>query len=191
MSSRTRTRSRRARVGRASCRSSQTSAFCSISRRRPRVERRCGLFRGNPVEDAAHRARVTNSDLRIPPAGARSPGADASQLRRRATTSDSDSSGDAVLNCVIAEALFERFPRDSGGRAVACAAQSLVNRDTLARVARRLSLSGEILRWGRRVEERRGRAAVDPRQRAQRRYSARLFVDGGYDAAARAAILRV
>jgi ribonuclease-3 len=52
--------------------------------------------------------------------------------------------GDAVLNCVIAAVLFERFPEIPEGELSRVRA-SLVNRDALARLARRLSLSAEIL----------------------------------------------
>ena len=52
--------------------------------------------------------------------------------------------GDAVLNCVVAHALYDRFPEiDEGELSRVCA--SLVNRDTLAEIARRLSLSDAIL----------------------------------------------
>jgi len=51
--------------------------------------------------------------------------------------------GDAVLNCVVARALFERFPDLPEGDLSRVRA-SLVNRDALADVARRLELSGTI-----------------------------------------------
>jgi ribonuclease-3 len=51
--------------------------------------------------------------------------------------------GDAVLNCVVARALFERFPDLPEGD-LSRARASLVNRDTLAGVARRLELSQSV-----------------------------------------------
>ena len=54
--------------------------------------------------------------------------------------------GDAVLNCVVALALYERFPATDEGD-LSRARASLVNRDTLARIARLLEL-GEATRLG-------------------------------------------
>ena len=51
--------------------------------------------------------------------------------------------GDAVLNCVVARALYERFPGTAEGD-LSRARASLVNQDTLARVARRLGLGDEL-----------------------------------------------
>src|SRR6185437_16260719 len=47
--------------------------------------------------------------------------------------------GDAVLNCVVALTLFERFPNVPEGD-LSRARAHLVNKDTLAQVARRLQL---------------------------------------------------
>lgn len=52
--------------------------------------------------------------------------------------------GDAVLNCVVAAVLFERFPAIPEGELTRVRA-SLVNRETLARLARALALGGEVL----------------------------------------------
>jgi len=52
--------------------------------------------------------------------------------------------GDAVLNCVIALALFERFPQTAEGD-LSRARASLVNRDTLAHLARRLGIGAALL----------------------------------------------
>lgn len=54
--------------------------------------------------------------------------------------------GDAILSCIIAEALFERFPFASEGELTRCRA-SLVKRDTLAQIAQHLGL-GQYLRLG-------------------------------------------
>src|SRR4029079_5421219 len=51
--------------------------------------------------------------------------------------------GDAVLNCVVALALFERFPNVPEGD-LSRARAHLVNKDTLAQVARRLQLGAAI-----------------------------------------------
>ena len=51
--------------------------------------------------------------------------------------------GDAILNCVVALSLFERFPALPEGDLSRVRAH-LVNRETLAQVARRLGLGGEI-----------------------------------------------
>src|SRR5581483_5103846 len=51
--------------------------------------------------------------------------------------------GDAVLNCVIARALYDRFPATPEGD-LSRARASLVNQDTLAAVARRLDLGAAV-----------------------------------------------
>ncbi|HVN36521.1 MAG TPA: ribonuclease III [Casimicrobiaceae bacterium] len=96
--------------------------------------------------------------------------------------------GDAVLNCVIAEALFERFPASSEGELSRVRA-SLVNRDTLARLAREISLPSEILLGD---GESRSGGADRPSILADALEAVlgAVFLDGGY-VAARAAILRV
>jgi ribonuclease-3 len=52
--------------------------------------------------------------------------------------------GDAVLNCVVAAVLYERFPSIPEGELSRVRA-SLVNKDTLARLARALTLSESLL----------------------------------------------
>lgn len=54
--------------------------------------------------------------------------------------------GDALLSCIVAEALFERFPYASEGELTRSRA-NLVKRDTLAQIAQRLEL-GMYLRLG-------------------------------------------
>src|SRR5437763_2822627 len=51
--------------------------------------------------------------------------------------------GDAVLNCVVALALFERFPATQEGD-LSRARANLVNRDTLAQLARQIGLGAHI-----------------------------------------------
>src|SRR5262245_39384266 len=51
--------------------------------------------------------------------------------------------GDAVLSCVVALALFERFPATQEGD-LSRARANLVNRDTLAQLARRLGIGAQI-----------------------------------------------
>ena len=96
--------------------------------------------------------------------------------------------GDAVLNCVIAEALFERFPASSEGELSRVRA-SLVNRETLARLARATSLAREIL-----VGDGESRSGGGERPSiladALEAVFGAVFVDGGYEAA-RAVILRI
>ena len=89
--------------------------------------------------------------------------------------------GDAVLNCVVARALFERFPELPEGDLSRVRA-SLVNRDTLADVARRLELSGAI-RLG--EGELKSGGAERPSMLAdalEAIYGA-VFLDGGFEAA--------
>jgi ribonuclease-3 len=96
--------------------------------------------------------------------------------------------GDAVLNCVIAEALFERFPASSEGELSRVRA-SLVNRDTLARLARGVSLASEILLGD---GEARSGGADRPSilANALEAVFGAIFLDGGYGTA-RAAIMRI
>ena len=89
--------------------------------------------------------------------------------------------GDAVLNCVVALALYERFPGVDEGDLSRVRA-SLVNRDTLAAVARRLDLRDEI-----RLGEGEHRSGGPDRpsilaDALEALYGA-VFVDGGFDAA--------
>ena len=51
--------------------------------------------------------------------------------------------GDAVLNCVVAAVLYDRFPSLSEGD-LSRARAALVNQETLARVARSIALGSEI-----------------------------------------------
>jgi len=51
--------------------------------------------------------------------------------------------GDAILNCAVALILFERFPATQEGELTRARA-NLVNRDTLAQIARRIGLGAEI-----------------------------------------------
>jgi len=89
--------------------------------------------------------------------------------------------GDAVLNCVVARALFDRFPDLPEGDLSRVRA-SLVNRDTLADVARRLGLS-DAIRLG--EGELRSGGARRPSILAdalEAVYGA-VFLDGGFEAA--------
>lgn len=89
--------------------------------------------------------------------------------------------GDAVLNCVVAAVLFERFPAIPEGDLSRVRA-NLVNRDTLALLARRLDLGAEI-----RLGEGELRSGGDRRpsllaDTLEALFGA-VFVDAGYDAA--------
>jgi len=96
--------------------------------------------------------------------------------------------GDAVLNCVVAVALFERFPAIPEGELSRVRA-SLVNRDTLARLARGLSLSDEI-RLGEGEVRNGGGERPSILADALEAVFGAVFVDAGFDAA-RAVILHV
>ncbi|HVF64474.1 MAG TPA: ribonuclease III [Casimicrobiaceae bacterium] len=89
--------------------------------------------------------------------------------------------GDAVLNCIVAQALYDRFPGVDEGELSRMRA-NLVNRDTLTEIARRLELNGEI-RIG--EGELRSGGANRPSILAdalEAVYGA-VFLDGGFDAA--------
>ena len=91
--------------------------------------------------------------------------------------------GDAVLNMVVAASLYDRFPATDEGDLTRARA-SLVNRDTLARIARRLDL-GASLRLGegelRSGGADRGSILAD----ALEAIFGAVFVDGGFEAARR------
>jgi ribonuclease-3 len=91
--------------------------------------------------------------------------------------------GDAVLNCVVGLTLYERFPALPEGDLSRVRA-GLVNRDTLARVARRLDLGpGILLGEG----EQRSGGAERPSILADALEAVfgAVFMDGGFDAARR------
>jgi len=96
--------------------------------------------------------------------------------------------GDAVLNCVVAVVLFERFPAIPEGELTRVRA-SLVNRDTLARLARDLGLGSAVLLGGGEV-----RSGGDERPsilaNALEAIIGAVFIDAGFDAA-RAVIERI
>jgi ribonuclease-3 len=96
--------------------------------------------------------------------------------------------GDAVLNCVIGAALFDRFPSIPEGDLSRVRA-SLVNRDTLARLARNLGLAGAI-RLGEGELKSGGAERPSILANALEAIFGAVFVDGGYDAAS-AVILRI
>ena len=89
--------------------------------------------------------------------------------------------GDAVLNCVIAVALFERFPAIPEGELSRVRA-SLVNRDTLARLARGLSLGREIHLGEGEVRSGGGERPSILADALEAIFGA-VFVDAGFDAA--------
>jgi ribonuclease-3 len=89
--------------------------------------------------------------------------------------------GDAVLNCVVAVALFERFPDIPEGELSRVRA-SLVNRDTLARLARGLSLSDEIRLGEGEVKSGGGERPSILADALEAVFGA-VFVDAGFDAA--------
>jgi len=91
--------------------------------------------------------------------------------------------GDAVLNCVVALALFERFPNVPEGD-LSRARAHLVNKDTLAQVARRLQL-GDAIRLGEGEMKSGGAERASILADAMEAVFGAVFVDAGFDAARR------
>jgi ribonuclease-3 len=89
--------------------------------------------------------------------------------------------GDAVLNCVIGIALFERYPDLPEGD-LSRARAALVNRDTLAGLARDLDL-GAALRLGDGERKSGGNARTSILADALEAIFGAVYVDGGFDAA--------
>jgi ribonuclease-3 len=89
--------------------------------------------------------------------------------------------GDAVLNCVIALALFERHPQLPEGD-LSRARANLVNRDTLAQLARGLGLGAE-LRLGDGESKSGGADRASILADALEAVIGAVFVDGGFAAA--------
>ena len=96
--------------------------------------------------------------------------------------------GDAVLNCVVPAALFERFPAIPEGELSRVRA-SLVNRDTLARLARGLGLGSEISLGEGEIRSGGGERPSILADVLEAIFGA-VFVDAGFEAA-RAVIERV
>jgi len=89
--------------------------------------------------------------------------------------------GDAVLNCVVARALYVRFADISEGE-LSRARASLVNQETLARVARRLGL-GDAVRLGEGELRSGGAARASILAAALEAVIGAVFLDGGFEAA--------
>lgn len=96
--------------------------------------------------------------------------------------------GDAVLNCAVALALYERFPGTPEGE-LSRARASLVNRDTLAQLARELGL-GAAIRLGEGELKSGGADRTSIIADALEAVLGAVFVDGGF-AAARGVIDRI
>jgi ribonuclease-3 len=96
--------------------------------------------------------------------------------------------GDAVLDCVIAAVLYERFPQIAEGDLSRVRA-NLVNRDTLARLARALNL-GAAIRLGEGEQRSGGASRPSILADALEAVFGAVFVDAGFDAA-RAVVERV
>src|SRR6266550_777287 len=96
--------------------------------------------------------------------------------------------GDAVLNCAVALALYERFPGTPEGE-LSRARASLVNRDTLAQLARELGL-GAVILLGEGELKSGGADRTSIIADALEAVLGAVFVDGGFPAA-RAAIDRI
>lgn len=91
--------------------------------------------------------------------------------------------GDAVLNCAIAVTLYERFPGIDEG-VLSRARASLVNRDALAEVARRLNL-GAAMRLGEGEQRSGGAERASILADALEALYGAVFIDAGFDAARR------
>ena len=89
--------------------------------------------------------------------------------------------GDAVLNCIVALTLFERFPQLPEGD-LSRARAGLVNRETLAVVARRLGLGAEI-RLGEGEQKSGGADRSSIVADALEAVIGAVFIDGGFPAA--------
>lgn len=89
--------------------------------------------------------------------------------------------GDRVIGLVVAEMILERYPGDSEG-AVARRHAALVNRDTLARVAREMNL-GAYMQLAVSEEQGGGRDNPGVLSDAFEALVAALYRDGGLDAA--------
>ena len=92
--------------------------------------------------------------------------------------------GDAVLNCVVAEWLFGRFPQMPEGE-LSRARAGLVNREMLARVAANLEL-GSHLKLGEGEQRSGGAARPSILADAMEAVFGAVFLDAGFDAARRA-----
>ena len=91
--------------------------------------------------------------------------------------------GDAVLNCVVAAVLYERFPHIPEGDLSRVRA-NLVNRDMLARLARKLDLGAEV-RLGEGEVRSGGKTRPSIIADALEAVLGAVFIDAGFDAARR------
>jgi ribonuclease-3 len=89
--------------------------------------------------------------------------------------------GDGVLNCAVALALYERFPQIPEGD-LSRFRSNLVNRDTLARLARGLDL-GAAIRLGEGEHKSGGAKRPSILADALEAVLGAVFIDGGFDAA--------
>ncbi len=96
--------------------------------------------------------------------------------------------GDAVLNCAIAAVLYERFPQIPEGDLSRVRA-NLVNRDTLARLARTVGI-GEAIRLGEGEQRSGGAARPSILADALEAVFGAVFIDAGFETA-RAVIERI
>ncbi len=103
--------------------------------------------------------------------------------RRRRSNERLEFLGDRVLGLVVARLLLERFPADDEG-ALGARLSHLVNRETLADIARELDLAA-WLRLSRGEEEAGGRANPGILADCLEAVIGALFLDGGLEAAER------
>jgi ribonuclease III len=88
--------------------------------------------------------------------------------------------GDAVLDCVIAEALFIRYPALSEGKLTRMRA-SLVKGETLAELAKKIEL-GDALILGQGERHNQGHTRTSTLADALEAIFGAVFLDGGFDA---------
>ncbi|MBC7798905.1 MAG: ribonuclease III [Pyrinomonadaceae bacterium] len=89
--------------------------------------------------------------------------------------------GDSVFGLVIAETLFDKFPKATEGE-LSVMKHRLVSENSLLQVAKKLKLD-EFLRMGRGEEKTGGRHKKTILADAMEAVIAAIFFDGGYDAA--------
>jgi ribonuclease III len=94
--------------------------------------------------------------------------------------------GDAVLNCVVAESLYRRFPQMPEGE-LSRARAGLVNRDMLAHIAQRIDL-GTHVRLGEGESKSGGASRPSILADALEAVFGAVFLDAGFDAARRAIV---
>jgi len=113
-------------------------------------------------------------------AGTPTPGGDEAQ-RRPAHNQRLEFLGDAVLQLVLTQQLYEKFPASDEGPLTKARAQ-MINRRTLAEQARRLELQNDLI-LSRGEEANLGRSRASALADGFEALIGAVFLDGGFDAA--------